>query len=47
MNTLQASNQPDKNAPSKDPGHKDKPGQHKEGDKSKNQDKDPVKKPVK
>lgn len=47
MKTSSASNQPDKNAPQSDPAHKGKPGEHKDGDKSKNQDKDTGKKPVK
>lgn len=47
MNTLHVSNQPDKNAPPKDPAHKDKQGEHKEADKSKSKDHETVKKPAK
>ncbi|WP_157420021.1 hypothetical protein [Oceanisphaera avium] len=47
MKTANVSNQTDKNAPHNDPSHKSKTGEHKEGDKSKSQDKSSSKKTTK
>ncbi|MBU3823594.1 MAG: hypothetical protein H9917_02055 [Candidatus Oceanisphaera merdipullorum] len=47
MKTSNVSNQPDKHAPNKDTGHKDKPGEHKDADKSKSKDHETTKKPAK
>ena len=47
MKTSNVSSQPDKHAPHKDPAHKDKPGEHKDADKSKGKDHETTKKPAK